>query len=174
MRHQQINSEKITILLQNTTDFADLGFCKLLETALPIFHDLFFNHNKFPSFDRENNFVINLTLCGKRRIQSLNREYRKKDYPTDVLTFPFYEDLRKKRSREFILPDVELGDIIICKDVAKRQASEFNISVNDELIHLAIHGILHIVGFDHELNDKEDRLMRMLEATLVDEISKRK
>jgi probable rRNA maturation factor len=117
---------------------------------------------------------ISLTLCGKVKIRKLNNEYRQKDYATDVLSFPVYENLRPdKKSHEKALPEIELGDIIICKEMAKKQAKEFEISLEQEIIHLTVHGFLHLLGFDHEVSRKEEIIMEKYEAELVRKIYKK-
>lgn len=79
--------------------------------------------------------------------RDLNARYRKKDYPTDVLSFPFQEELPEG--------GFYLGDIFICYPIAKEQAAENNIPVEEEVFSLMVHGILHLGGFDHEEDDGE-------------------
>jgi len=129
---------------------------------------------KNPHFKGVKEVTITLTLCGKAKIKKLNKEYRGKDYATDVLSFPVYENLRPdKKSDEKTLPQVELGDLVICRDVAKTQAKEFGITYVQEVIHLASHGFLHLLGFDHELSAKEEKIMQGYEDDLVKKIYKR-
>ncbi|MBC7540306.1 MAG: rRNA maturation RNase YbeY [Bacteriovorax sp.] len=117
---------------------------------------------------------ISMTLCGKRKIQSMNQKYRQIDKATDVLSFPVFENLRPdKLVTEKNLPQVELGDLVICKEIAKSQALEFKISYEQEVIHLAVHGFLHLLGFDHETSLKEEKIMEKYEAELVNKIYKK-
>ncbi len=109
---------------------------------------------------------LSLTLCGKKRIRSLNRMYRKKDKITDVLSFPVYDSFLEKKLSGYI----GLGDIFICLDVAKTQAKEFKISVREELIHLFVHGFLHLLGYDHEISKKEEKKMFALESKLISQL----
>ena len=79
----------------------------------------------------------------------LNREHRGKDEPTDVLSFPIDED-----------DDLDgvtrlLGDVVICVPVAERQAAEQGVEPGDELVDLLVHGVLHLLGYDHETDDGE-------------------
>lgn len=67
-------------------------------------------------------------------MQKLNKEYRGKDYPTDILSFP--------------LSDTS-GEILICKEVAKEKSKDFDMSPEDYLVFLIIHGLLHLKGYDH-------------------------
>lgn len=129
---------------------------------------------KNPHFGGVKHVTISMNLCGKAKIRRLNREYRQKDYVTDVLSFPIYENLRPdKKSREKTLPEVELGDLVICKDKARVQAKEFKITYEQEIIHLAVHGFLHLLGFDHEISAKEEKIMEKYEAELVNKIYKK-
>ncbi|MCK6595443.1 MAG: rRNA maturation RNase YbeY [Bacteriovoracaceae bacterium] len=158
--------------------------CKALEKCLPevqlIFGQFLKKSTQFSKVKLGSREVIlNLTLCGKTKIQRINREFRKKDKPTDVLTFPLFASLRSDEIKKFKLdpmmfgPEVLLGDVLICKEVAKRQALEFDISYRDELLHLLCHGFLHVLGYDHERSAKEEIIMQQLEDMLVAELSKK-
>lgn len=129
---------------------------------------------KNPHFKGVKEVSISMTLCGKRKIQSMNQKYRQIDKATDVLSFPVFENLRPdKLVTEKNLPQVELGDLVICKEIAKSQALEFKISYEQEVIHLAVHGFLHLLGFDHETSLKEEKIMEKYEAELVNKIYKK-
>lgn len=80
-------------------------------------------------------------------IQQLNKEYRNIDEPTDVLSFPLECDF----------PNTLLGSIVISTDYAKKKAEEFKHSVQEEITLLYIHGILHLLGYDHEVDTGEHR-----------------
>lgn len=126
-----------------------------------------------PHFHGVKEVNLGMTLCGKSKIRSLNKEYRQKDYVTDVLSFPVYENLRPdKKVKEKSLAMMELGDLIICREKAKSQAKEFDITYEQEVIHLAVHGFLHLLGFDHELSLKEEKIMEKEESALVGKIYK--
>jgi probable rRNA maturation factor len=89
-------------------------------------------------------------ITGDAEMQRLNREFRKKDYPTDVLSFPTEPGAHKKR-REAGMPEpCSLGDIAISLDRARAQAREFGHAVDDEICILMLHGVLHLMGMDHE------------------------
>ena len=66
---------------------------------------------------------------------------------------------------------VELGDLFICKSKILTQAKEFSLTPVEEYIHLAVHGFLHLCGYDHELNQKEEALMEGLEEKLIKKVS---
>jgi len=93
--------------------------------------------------------TVNLALVSDRRVRTLNRTYRRKDYATDVLSFPTNPPNPKSRTPN---PSERklLGDIVIARGVAKRQAREAGHSEATELRVLALHGLLHLLGYDHE------------------------
>lgn len=111
---------------------------------------------------------VSLLICGDSRIRELNREHRAKDKVTDVLSFPAHEDLRAT-SQEF--PTLFLGDLAICHPQTKRQAKKFNIRYMDEFIHLFFHGVIHLMGYDHELSVKEEELMQKWEEEALKKFS---
>lgn len=113
---------------------------------------------------------LNINFCDGEQIQQLNREYRNKDKVTDVLSFPLHDDIRAGEF-DYIGGDFELGDLFVCHEVAFNQAAEFNISFEDEVLHLIVHGFLHLCGYDHELNQKEEELMESQEALLIKNLS---
>jgi probable rRNA maturation factor len=117
---------------------------------------------------------LSLTMCGNAKIKSLNKQYRNKNNITDVLSFPMFESLRNNSTKSMIslLETVSLGDIVISKDVAYKQSRKFGISYEQEVIHLFVHGLLHLLGFDHELSIKEERIMEDLEQNIVKNIYK--
>lgn len=127
-----------------------------------------------PHFSGVKEVTMSLTLCGKSKIRNLNRQYRHKDSVTDVLSFPVYENLRPdKKIDDKALAQVDLGDLVICKEKAFSQAREFEITYEQEVVHLAIHGFLHLLGFDHELSPKEEKIMEKYENELVGKVYKK-
>ena len=89
-------------------------------------------------------------------IHELNRQYRNKDRPTDVLSFPLADE---------VCPTL-LGDVVISIDTARRQARQRKRAFADELRALLIHGILHLLGYDHEVSEGEAVRMRRKEREL--------
>ena len=96
---------------------------------------------------------LSIVLTTDRQIQKLNRIYRKKNKPTDVLSFPMDEQWL-------------LGDVVISIPTARRQAMEKGVSMRAEVVELLAHGLLHLLGWDHR-TDAEDRKMRRETARLV-------
>ena len=104
--------------------------------------------------------VVNVLVTSSAELRSLNRQFRGKDQPTDVLSFPSPLVERTKARRV-------AGDVAISADIARENAGRLGHSVADELKILALHGILHLAGFDHERDNgemarKESRLRRQL------------
>ena len=100
---------------------------------------------------------VGLRLCGDAEIHELNRDYRGKNKPTDVLAFA----QREAQTADHAL----LGDIVISVDTAKRQAKK---GLYAELLHLASHGLCHLLGYDHR-DDEEERVMNARAAVLRSE-----
>jgi probable rRNA maturation factor len=109
---------------------------------------------------------VDLTLVDEEDIHRLNRDYRGVDSVTDVLSFPMEEG---EEEPEYIRGDGEpelLGDIVICLARAEKQAEEYNHSLRRELGYLSVHGLLHLLGFDHDTPVNKER-MREKEETLL-------
>lgn len=105
---------------------------------------------------------VAVALVPDARVRALNRQYRRKDAPTDVLSFPAFAPSAPRRGE----PAAErgfLGDVVIAVGVARRQAREAGHSMQAELRVLALHGLLHLLGYDHEHDDGQmARLERRL------------
>ena len=90
---------------------------------------------------------LSITFVDDAAMQVLNRDYRDTDAPTDVLSFA------QSEGEEFARPEGaarHLGDVIISLATARRQAVEYKVSLQDEVTHLLVHGVLHLLGYDHE------------------------
>lgn len=113
---------------------------------------------------------LNINICSNEMIKELNLNYRQKDKITDVLSFPLQENIRSDDYDKFS-PEIELGDLYICHSVCLAQAEEFKLSFQDEFIHLSTHGFLHLIGYDHEISDEEEKLMEAFEEKIIHTIS---
>ena len=117
---------------------------------------------------------ISITLTTPSNIQKINKEYRKIDKPTDVLSFPMFEkeELDEKiEKQDFEYEDI-LGDIIISIEQVKIQAEEYGHSFERELAYMLVHGFYHLMGYDHMeeadkvlMRQKEENILNMLEIT---------
>ena len=88
--------------------------------------------------------AVTVVLLTDARVRELNRRFRKRDRPTDVLSFPSAADEPRADRQRY------LGDVVIAAGVARRQAKEAGHSIQTELRVLALHGLLHLLGYDHE------------------------
>jgi len=141
--------------------------------------------NVLKEVDIKEKTEISLAIVGDGRMRKLNKMYRGKNRVTDVLSFenktviPYlakaFPRLKKNKDIEFIDPPdniKRLGEIIICYPQAKKQARRLSHSLEKELIILLIHGMLHLLGYDHEGNLKEAKKMNDLENIILDKIKK--
>ncbi|HEY8496333.1 MAG TPA: rRNA maturation RNase YbeY [Limnochordales bacterium] len=115
---------------------------------------------------------VSVTLVDDDEIQALNRDYRGKDAPTDVLSFPIWEpeeiaDLRLRPERYPERP-LLLGDVVISVPTAIRQAEEYGHGVDRELAYLCVHGVLHLLGYDHEEEATRAAMRQREEAILTE------
>lgn len=104
-------------------------------------------------------FSVELVFVDSIQSRQLNKEFLNKDYPTDVLSFPF---------AQMGLESKFIGSIVINVDLAKKISLELNHSINDEIALLFIHGLLHLMGYDHEIDSGEHR---NLESKLINKFN---
>lgn len=111
--------------------------------------------------------MVSVALVGDREIKRLNKKYRKRDGVTDVLAFSNLE------GGKMVMPGKEryLGEVIIGGEQAKRQAKKQGHLVKKELMILLIHGVLHLLGYEHEFGGRGEQLMRRKEAELLEAVS---
>ena len=101
---------------------------------------------------------LSLAIVDNREMQKLNAKFRNKNYPTDVLSFP----------SDAVVPTGArvLGDVIISVDKADNQAKERGRTLDNEMVTLLIHGVLHLLGYDHERSAKDAGIMRRREKKI--------
>ena len=146
-----------------TTDHVKAHFCQMLDRALAA-HDM-------------KNCAVSLLLCSDAKIQQLNHDHRGIDKATNVLSFPAADDDDMPYvtgamgaiadDDNNMLPSQELGDIAIAHGICAREAEESGISITDHITHLFGHGVLHLLGYDHEQDAEADE-MEALEISLLD------
>jgi probable rRNA maturation factor len=111
------------------------------------------------------NVVVTLIITNDEAIAHINKTYRKKKGPTDVISFAY---------REAPMPHVttkeHLGDIFISLETAQRQAMEYGVTLKEELKRLLIHGVLHLLGYDHEQSSYKKRKMQKKEKEIMQNI----
>ena len=112
-------------------------------------------------YQKIDNAIFNVIIVDEEKIQELNRTYRGKDSVTDVISFALEDD------DTFISTNFRvLGDIYICLKRAKDQANEYGHSFLRELAFLSIHGLLHLLGYDH-MNEADEKIMFELQERIL-------
>ena len=121
-------------------------------------------NNWTPDQVRGDEKSLSLSLVSDTEIQELNSKWRGKDQPTDVLSFSAQEGFEMPGTEEL------LGDIVISVDTAKSQAKQYGHSLTEELLVLFVHGLCHLLGYDHEKGPKEARLQAERETEILQKI----
>ena len=109
---------------------------------------------------------ISVTFVDLDEIHELNKQYRGVDKPTDVLSFPQFDDLEEEIPE---VCEICLGDVVICEQKAREQAEEFGHFFERELVYLFTHSVLHLLGYDH-MEDDEKKAMREREEEIMKQI----
>jgi len=129
------------------------------------------------AFNLPENLELELNFVNSDEIREINKSARSVDKPTDVLSFPNLNiecgKIDIKKFKLDINPETEnlmLGEIVICYDVAKNQADEYGHSLKRELCYLFVHGLLHLLSFDH-IKDDDKKIMRKAEEQILSEIN---
>lgn len=145
-----------------TDKFEEVDYSLKLAVRGAIYATLERENFKYPA-------EVSVTFCSAEYIHALNKKYRNVDRPTDVLSFPLYEN------GEF--DDMEcqlgapLGDIVISVPRAKEQAAELGNSFVREVAFLAIHSTLHLLGYDHERSEEDDELQCRLQREIIETLN---
>jgi probable rRNA maturation factor len=108
--------------------------------------------------NESSSYQVDISICNAARMAELNHAFRKKPDPTDILSFP---------TDEFFQRQGVLGDLVLCGPVAVRQAKEIGHPWKAEVDVLLVHGILHLLSFDHETSEKEAKEMSRLERKIL-------
>lgn len=116
---------------------------------------------------------ISIQSASKEEIRKLNFEYRNIDRSTDVLSFPIFEKYEienlKDMEEDKKIKELELGDIILCLDIIKEQSVEYQTGLLRELLYMITHGVCHLLGFDH-IVEEDKKEMRELEEKILDSL----
>ena len=103
---------------------------------------------------------LSILVTGDEQIHELNRQYLNRNKPTNVLAFPMTGDPQGIQTGM-------LGDIVISVDTARREAAEMGIAFHERIYELLIHGLLHLMGYDHEISEKDEKIMQKEEKRLL-------
>ena len=106
---------------------------------------------------------VSVRFTGDEEVRSLNRDYRSKDKPTNVLSFPMLEAGLLEQIVAAGAGEALLGDVVLARGVCAREADEKGITIHDHACHLVVHGTLHLLGYDHEESDDEAEEMEETE-----------
>lgn len=110
---------------------------------------------------------ISVKLTDDAEVHKLNLAYRGKDKPTNVLSFPLFEPDQIEALDLTDDGEALLGDIVLALGVVEREAAEKHVTVERHTIHLIVHGVLHLLGYDHELGDAEAEAMEAIERNAL-------
>ncbi|WP_406615513.1 rRNA maturation RNase YbeY [Mycoplasmopsis hyopharyngis] len=113
-------------------------------------------------FNLDKLILVDITFVDTYEIQTLNKTYRNKDYVTDILSFDFgHEDIYND------MPFVAIGELVICPEKIIAQAQEFNHSLKREYCYLFAHGLVHLMGYDHELEEERIQMNNMVDQIIA-------
>ena len=123
---------------------------------------------------QKEDLAVEISFVDGEEIRRINREFRNADRTTDVLSFPYLENVRYKTITKKDFPcetDEEgrllIGSVCICPERAKEQAEEYGHSLEREVLYLALHGILHCFGYDHETEEDEEEMTSLAEEIMT-------
>ena len=117
----------------------------------------------FQELNLKDDYITDVTIVDNETIHKINREYRNVDRPTDVISFAFLDE---ESERQLKGGPINLGQIIISFEKAEEQAKEYGHSLNREMIFLFVHGMLHLLGYDH-MNEKDEKVMFDLQDKIL-------
>ena len=120
-----------------------------------------------------NSVSSSIKAVDKEEIRNINKEYRNIDSATDVLSFPIFtkeelEEISKSEENKRI-PNIELGDVILCIDVIKEHAREYETGIYRETLYMITHSVFHLLGYDH-MSEEEKKVMRQKEEKVLSKI----
>ena len=135
----------------------------------------FYNHEKLKvsiavdefskKFNISKNFYFTVHSINKDESKKINKKTFNKNFPTDVLSFPLYNNIDSINNLDKNMSE-DMGDMFVCRNVIKKNAKIYNKDFSEELQYIVIHGLLHLIGYSHKKNDKlkiyEEELMKRI------------
>lgn len=154
----QYMQENLTALFDKVLQFIEQKLINDLVLPYYVFDDVF----TFTDWQKLSK-SISIYVCNTDEGLELNKESRGKDYATNILSYP------SQLPKELLVQmgDVFLGELVICHDVVVKQGIEQDKTFDNHLTHLVIHGILHLLGFDHELGKTQQDEMESFEIAIL-------
>lgn len=159
----------INIFTENIYDKWELDERKLIDNARD-FLKYYINtpeiyDNSCLKSQKYDTIVFDILYCDSEKTHTMNREYRDKDYPADIITFAIFAD--SSDDEKFIFDgEINLGEIIIALDKVEKNAQEKGCTRERELNFLIAHGIMHLLGFDHQTEDEYNFVVNAQENAL--------
>ncbi len=133
-----------------------------LEAYYPLLEEYYFRTLRV--LDLQDDYDLSMILCGPITIRRINRDYRDKDVVTDVISFALLDSEDEVEYED----KVELGDIFINRNRVFSQAEEYGHSVKREFIFLFVHGLLHLLGYDHMEKEDEEKMFSIQKKIVGD------
>lgn len=161
--------KKINIFSENIHKSLKVDGKKAIDMAKKVFNFYLKEEKVFNSsclFGQKFDCIsFDILYCDNEKTHQINKEYRQKDYPADIITFAIFADGEEK----FIFDDeINLGEIIISLDKVSENSNEKGVSFEDELYFLISHGIMHLLGFDHQTNEEYNFIIEAQNSALRD------
>ena len=132
----------------------DLNIINDDEYLIPKFEDLLKCLDLVASHHNLKSPCVNVNIVSNDEIQQINKDFRDKDYPTNIISFEF----EKPQGLPDDILDDFLGDIVIAPKVLEKEALEQNKDINNHWCHIFIHGLLHLLGYDHIIDDEAEAM----------------
>lgn len=147
----------LNIFLENTYENYDIDDVLIHKNIVKmteyIFQDNIIMHNSCLQKYKYDTVSFDIVFVNNEEIHRINKEYRHKDSPTDVITFAMFAD-SPEEERYIIDGEISLGEIVVSLDKVEEQSKENNVSFLDELYYLVSHGVLHLLGYDHQTDEE--------------------
>lgn len=152
----------MNIEIQNPCTFADIPDIKQLDQWVQVTQQL---------LEKESDVSLTVRIVDEEEGQALNTDFRGKEYPTNVLSFPYEKPQFSIDYGDDEEPDDEnyLGDLVICHPIVQKEAQTQEKTLDQHWAHLFIHGVLHLQGFDH-ISDAEAEEMETLEIAILGQL----
>ena len=117
----------------------------------------------FDELKLKGEYITDVTIVNNEEIHKINRDYRKVDRPTDVISFAFLDEESERKLKG---GPINLGQIIISYEKAEEQSKEYEHSLKREMVFLFVHGMLHLLGYDH-MNEVDEKVMFGLQNKIL-------
>lgn len=143
----------------------EIIFCNKTRKDVNRYKDVFFFlfNKTLKHLKLKKNFIMSVTIVSKKRIHEINKNFRNIDRPTDVISFAFLDDKNEVINNSVV---TDLGEIYICYDVCLRNAKKYGNSFDREFCFLFVHGLLHLLGYDHQTKEEEEIMFKLQDEIL--------